>query len=84
MTYPLVNISVLELYKASADGSNVTLLVTECHAAGPLRVLEFRVCVDPCIAHSAIQSIHDHSQLHCTHICLLSWLHWLNIQVCYL
>jgi len=63
-TYPLVNIAMLKLHEASADGCDVALLVGERHAPGPLRVLEFWVGVDAGVAHPTVQPIHDHRQLH--------------------
>lgn len=64
-THPLVNVVVLQLNKAGADGSDVALLVGEGHASGALRVLELWICVDAGVADAAVQPIHNHGQLHC-------------------
>lgn len=61
--YPLVDVSVLQLNESRADGGDVTLLIGEGHSPRTLRVLELRVGVDPCVAHSAVETIHDHGQL---------------------
>lgn len=61
--YPLVNVSVLQLDESGADGSDVTLLVGEGHSPRPLGVLELRIGVNACVAHSAVEAIHNHGQL---------------------
>lgn len=61
--YPLVNVSVLQLHKSGADGSDVTLLVREGHPARPLWVLQLGVGVDPSVAHATVETVHDHGQL---------------------
>lgn len=61
--YPLVNVSVLQLDESRADGSNVTLLIGEGHSPRPLGVLELWIGVDSRVAHSAVETIHDHGQL---------------------
>ena len=60
ITYPLVNVCMLQLDKAGADGSNVALLVGEGHTARTFWVLELWVCVNACVAHPSIQPVHDH------------------------
>lgn len=62
---PLVDVAVLQLHEARADGGDVALLVAKRHAAGALGVLELGVRVDTRIAHAAIQPVHDHGQFHC-------------------
>ena len=54
---------MLELHEASADGSDVALLIGESHSAGTLGILQLRVRVDASIAHPTVQTIHDHGQL---------------------
>ena len=56
---------MLQLNESSADGSDVALLIGEGHTTRPLGVLELRVGVDASVADAAIQTIHDHGQLHC-------------------
>lgn len=65
MAHPLVNVSVLQLHKSGADGSDVALLIGKGHSARPFGVFKLRVGVDTCVAHAAIQAIHDHGQLDC-------------------
>lgn len=65
LTHPFVDVIVLQLNKASADGSDVALLIGEGHAAGSLWVFELWVRVDASIANTSVQPVHDHSQLHC-------------------
>lgn len=62
--HPFVDVIVLQLNEASADGSDVALLIGEGHAAGSLRVFELWVGVDASIADTSVQPVHDHSQLH--------------------
>lgn len=62
---PLVDVAVLQLHEARADGGDVALLVAEGHPAGALGVLELGVSVDPRVANAAVQPVHDHGQLHC-------------------
>lgn len=66
--YPFVNVIVLELHKASADGCDVTLLVGERHAASTFGVLQLWVCIDASIADTTIQTVHDHCQFNCKKI----------------
>lgn len=61
--YPLVNVSVLQLDESRTDGSDVTLLIGEGHSPRPLRVLELRIGVNAGVAHSTIETIHNHGQL---------------------
>lgn len=61
--YPLVNVSVLQLDESRADGGDVTLLIGEGHSPCTLGVLELRVGVNPRVAHSAVETIHNHGQL---------------------
>lgn len=61
--YPLVNVSVLQLDESCADGGDVTLLIGEGHSPCTLGVLELRVGVNPRVAHSAVETIHNHGQL---------------------
>lgn len=63
--HPFVNVIVLQLNEASADGSDVALLIGEGHTARSLWVFELRVGVDASVANTSIQPVHDHSQLHC-------------------
>lgn len=58
--YPLVNVSVLQLDESRADGSDVTLLIGEGHSPRPLGVLELWICVNTCVADSAVEAIHNH------------------------
>ena len=62
--HPFVDVIVLQLNEASADGGDVALLVGEGDAAGSLRVLQLRVGVDAGVADAAVQPVHDHRQLH--------------------
>lgn len=66
-THPLVDVAVLELNEPSADGGDIALLVAERHAAGSLRVLQFRIGIDSRVTHPAVQSVHDHGQFDCKH-----------------
>lgn len=63
-THPFVDVIVLQLNEASADGSNVALLIGEGHAACSLWVFELWVGVDAGVANTSVQPVHDHSQLH--------------------
>lgn len=80
-THPLVNFTMLELNKSSTYGSNIALLIGEGHSPCPLGIFQLGVCVYPCITHSSVKAVHDHSQLHCktyTHggiICTLFYKH---------
>lgn len=65
LTHPFVDVIVLQLNEASADGSDVALLIGEGHAAGSLWVFELWVRVNASIANTSVQPVHDHSQLHC-------------------
>lgn len=65
LTHPFVDVIVLQLNEASADGSDVALLIGEGHAAGSLWVFELWVRVDASIANTSVQPVHNHSQLHC-------------------
>jgi len=62
-SYPLINVAMLQLDESRANGSDVTLLIGEGHSSGPLWVLELRICVNSCVAHSTIEAIHNHGQL---------------------
>ena len=62
--HPFVDVIVLQLNEASADGSDVALLIGEGHAAGSLWVFELWVSVDAGVANTSVQPVHDHSQLH--------------------
>ena len=64
-TYPLVDLSVLQLDEPGADGGDVALLVGEGDAAGALGVAQLGVGVDARVAHPAVQPVHDHGQLNC-------------------
>lgn len=64
-THPFIDFSVLQLDKASADSSNVALLVREGDPPGSLGVLQLGVCVDAGVANATVQAVHDHGQLHC-------------------
>lgn len=64
LAHPFVNVVVLQLNEASADGSNVALLIREGHTAGSLWVFELWVSVDAGVANTSVQPVHDHSQLH--------------------
>lgn len=61
--YPLVNVSVLQLDKSRTDGGDVTLLIGEGHSPCPLGVLQLWIRVDSCVAHSAVETIHNHGEL---------------------
>lgn len=61
--YPLVNVTMLQLDKSRADGSNVTLLIGEGHTTCTLWVFELWVSVDSCVADSTVETIHNHGQL---------------------
>ena len=63
LSYPLVDVSVLKLYESCTDGRNVALLTAERNTTCALRVFELGVGVDPGIAHTPVQTVHDHSQL---------------------
>ena len=62
--YPLVNVSVLQLDKSGADGSDVALLIGEGHTPRPLGILELWVGVNAGVTHTSVQTIHNHGQLH--------------------
>lgn len=64
--HPFVDVIVLQLNEASADGSDVALLIGEGHTASSLWVFELRVRVDASIANTSVQPVHNHSQFHCT------------------
>lgn len=64
-THPFIDFSMLQLYKASTDSSNVALLIREGDPPRSLGVLQLRVCVDASVANAAVQAVHDHGQLHC-------------------
>lgn len=64
LAHPFVDVIVLQLNEASADGSDVALLIGEGHTAGSLWVFELRVGVDASVANTSVQPVHDHSQLH--------------------
>lgn len=64
LAHPFVYVIVLQLNEASADGSNVALLIGEGHAAGSLWVFELRVGVNASVANTSVQPVHDHSQFH--------------------
>lgn len=64
-THPFIDLSVLQLHKASADSSNVALLIREGHPPRSLGVLQLGVRVDAGIADASVQAVHDHGQLHC-------------------
>lgn len=65
VTHPFVDVIVLQLNEASADGGDVALLVGKGHAAGSLRIFQLWVSVDTRVTNAAVQTIHDHRQLHC-------------------
>jgi len=48
---PFVNVAMLQLYKTSADGRDVTLLIGERNTPRPLGVLELRVSVNTSVAN---------------------------------
>lgn len=64
LAHPFVDVIVLQLNEASADGSNVALLIGEGHTTSSLWVFELRVGVDASVANTSVQPVHDHSQLH--------------------
>lgn len=64
-TYALVDVIVLQLHEAGADGSDVGLLVGEGDATGAFRILQLRIGVDSGVADTAVEPVHDHRQLHC-------------------
>lgn len=64
-THPFINLPVLQLNKSGTDGSNVTLLIGEGYSPRPFRILELGVSVNAGVAHTPIQTVHDHGQLHC-------------------
>lgn len=64
-THPFIDFSVLQLYKASTDSSNVALLIREGDPPCSLGVLQLGVGVDASVANAPIQTVHDHGQLHC-------------------
>lgn len=59
-TYPFINLPMLQLNKSGTNGCNVALLIGEGHSSCPFWILEFGVCVNPSVAHSPIQTVHDH------------------------
>lgn len=64
-THPFIDFSMLQLYKASTDSSNVALLIREGDPPRSLGVLQLGVCVDASVANSTVQAVHYHGQLHC-------------------
>lgn len=64
-THPFIDFSMLQLYKASTDSSNVALLIREGDPPCSLGVLQLRVGVDASVADPAVQTVHNHGQLHC-------------------
>lgn len=62
-THPFINLPVLQLNKSGTNGCNVALLIGEGHPPSPFWILEFRVCVDPSVTHSPVQTVHDHGKL---------------------
>lgn len=64
-THPFIDLSVLQLHKASADSSNVALLIREGHPPRSLGVLQLGVRVNAGVADPSVQAVHDHGQLHC-------------------
>lgn len=64
LAHPFVDVIVLQLNEAGADGGDVALLIREGHAAGSLWVLELWVGVDAGVADTSVQPVHDHGQLH--------------------
>ena len=62
-SYSLVDVGVLQLHEASADGSDVALLAAERHSTRSFRVLQLWIGVDSSVAHTAVQTVHDHRQL---------------------
>lgn len=65
LTHPFIDFPMLQLHKASADSSNVALLIREGDPPRSLGVLQLRVCVDAGVANAPVQTVHDHGQLHC-------------------
>ena len=65
LAHPFVDVIVLQLNEASADGGDVALLIGEGHAPRALWIFELRVGVDASVANTSVQPVHDHSQLHC-------------------
>jgi len=63
-THPFINLPVLQLDEAGADGRDVALLIGEGHSPRPFGILEFGVRVDPSVTHAPIQAVHDHGELH--------------------
>lgn len=61
--YPLVNVTVLQLHKSRADGSDITLLIGEGHSTCTLWVFELWIGVNSCVADSTVETIHNHGQL---------------------
>ena len=64
-THPFIDFSMLQLYKASTDSSNVALLIRESDPPCSLGVFQLGVRVDAGVANAAVQTVHDHGQLHC-------------------
>lgn len=65
VAYPFVNVIVLELHKASADGCDVALLIGERHSASTFGVLQLWVRINASIADTTVQTVHDHCQFNC-------------------
>ena len=63
-TYAFINITVLKLNEPSTDGSNVALLIGESNSTSTFWIFQLWICINPCITHSTIQPVHDHSKLH--------------------
>ena len=63
-THPFVNLPVLQLNESGTDGRDVALLIGERHSPRPFWIFQFRVGVDPSVAHAPVQTVHDHRQLH--------------------
>lgn len=63
-TYPFINLPMLQLNKSGTNGCNVALLIGEGYSPCPFRILELRICVNPSITDSPVQTVHDHGKLH--------------------
>ncbi|TNN88615.1 hypothetical protein EYF80_000947 [Liparis tanakae] len=63
--YAMMYCATVKLDKASADSSDVALLIREGDPPGSLGVLQLGVCVDAGVANATVQAVHDHGQLHC-------------------
>ena len=64
-THSLVDVPVLKLNKARADGGDVALLVGERHSPCTFRILEIGVNIYSGVADASVQTVHDHRKLHC-------------------